>query len=205
MSERAGLWSPLSVPWVYEGFHHLIGARRWLRRFARNVVKAGANERVLDIGCGPGALLRYLTPGTVYVGLDRNASYIARARQVYGNRGTFICDDVSHFSDHALSKVDVAVAIGLLHHLDDNLALDVMRAAERTLRPGGRLITVDPCFHSSQSRIQRFVVGIDRGMYVRNFPDYQDLCARVFRKVDASWEKWHFPFPTSMCIVQSQL
>jgi len=31
MSERRGLWSPLSSPIVYELFHHLIGARRWLQ------------------------------------------------------------------------------------------------------------------------------------------------------------------------------
>ena len=41
MSERGGLWSPLSNPTVYEAFHHLIGARRWLRQFTRDVIRAG--------------------------------------------------------------------------------------------------------------------------------------------------------------------
>jgi hypothetical protein len=40
MSERRGLWSPLYSPAIYEAFHHLIGARRWLRRFANDVIRA---------------------------------------------------------------------------------------------------------------------------------------------------------------------
>jgi 2-polyprenyl-3-methyl-5-hydroxy-6-metoxy-1,4-benzoquinol methylase len=203
MSERKGIWSPLAVPWVYDGLHHVIGARRWLRRFARDVVKAGKGTRVLDIGCGTGALLGYL-PGAIYVGLDRSEACIERAKRTYGERGTFICDDVGNLSDYSLPQVDVAVAIGLLHHIDDIQALDLLRDTKATLRPGGRLITVDPCFHSAQSVIQRFVVGHDRGKNVRNFVEYQELCARVFGTLSANWEASHFPFPHSMCILQAE-
>src|SRR5215470_6255351 len=100
MSERRGIWSPLSTPFVYEAFHHLIGARRWLKRFAREVIRARSGDRVLDIGCGPGALVRCL-PETAYIGFDRNQAYIERAKRKL--RGEFICDDVAHFADHALA------------------------------------------------------------------------------------------------------
>jgi SAM-dependent methyltransferase len=203
MSERKGIWSVLAIPWVYDGLHHVIGARRWLGRFARDVVKAGNATRVLDIGCGTGALLRYL-PGAIYVGLDRNEACIERAKRTYGERGTFICDDIGNFSKYALPQADVAVVIGLLHHIDDDLALDMLRDTKATLRPGGRLITVDPCFHPAQSAIQRFVVGNDRGMNVRNFVEYQTLCTRVFGKPSADWQAAHFPFPHSMCILQAR-
>jgi hypothetical protein len=53
---------------------------------------------------------------------DRNEAYIERARRMHGARGEFICDDVGHFARHALGPADIAVAIGILHHLDDNLA-----------------------------------------------------------------------------------
>jgi len=55
-------------------------------------------ELVLDIGCGPGALLRYLPAGASYIGFDRNHAYIVQARREHGGRGTFICDDVSNFA-----------------------------------------------------------------------------------------------------------
>ncbi len=82
---------PLSSPWVYEAFHHLIGARRWLKWFSSKVIRPRAGDRLFDIGCGPGALLRCLPAGVDYVGFDRNEAYIRRARQVHGNRGNFIC------------------------------------------------------------------------------------------------------------------
>jgi SAM-dependent methyltransferase len=202
MSERRGLWSPLSSPLVYEGFHHLIGARRWLKRFARDMICARSGDRVLDIGCGPGALLRCL-PDTIYIGFDRNPDYIARARRTYGSRGQFICDDVANFSDHVLASVDIAVAIGILHHLDDEVARRMLAATATVLKPGGRLITVDPCYHSEQSAIQRFVVSHDRGMHVRPFVGYVELCRAAFPEPKARFTRGYFPFPHSICIVEA--
>src|SRR5258708_30421587 len=156
MSERRGLWSPLSSPIVYELFHHLIGARRWLQRFTDEVIRPRSGDRVFDIGCGPGALLRCLPETTSYVGFARNEAYIERARRMHGARGEFICDDVGNFASYALAPADIAVAIGILHPLDDNLASGMLRATAKALKPGGRLITVDPSFHSERSALQRF-------------------------------------------------
>jgi hypothetical protein len=103
MSERRGLWSPLTSPWVYEFFHHLIGARRWLQRFTDEVIRPRSGDRVFDIGCGPGALLRCLPETTSYIGFDRNEAYITRARRMHGARGGFICDDVGNFAGCACS------------------------------------------------------------------------------------------------------
>jgi 2-polyprenyl-3-methyl-5-hydroxy-6-metoxy-1,4-benzoquinol methylase len=137
------------------------------QRFTDDVICPGGGDRVFDIGCGPGALLRCLPGTTSYVGFDRNEAYIQRARRMHGTRGEFICDDVADFARHALAPADIAVAIGILHHLDDNLASSMLRATANALKPGGRLITVDPCFHPEQSAIQRLVVSNDRGMHVR--------------------------------------
>ncbi len=202
MSERRGPWSLLTRPLVYETFHHLIGARRWMKRFTSEVVRARDGDRVLDIGCGPGALLRYLPETTAYIGFDRNEAYIERARRVYDGRGEFICDDVSNFDKHALAPADVAVAMNILHHLDDELASHLLRAVASALKVGGRLVTVDPCFHAEQNFVQRFVVSHDRGMHVRPFDGYVDLLGTVFRNPRATFQRGSFPFPHSICIVQ---
>jgi SAM-dependent methyltransferase len=192
----------LTNPLVYEAVQHLAGARRWLKRLAQDTIDARPGDSVLDIGCGPGALLAYL-PRITYIGLDRNESYIAQAKRVHGDRGNFICDDVANFGRHGFPLVDVAVAIGLLHHLDDDRSRELLLAVIATLKPGGRLITADPCFHSGQSPIIRFVVAHDRGQNVRTFSQYGELVGSVFPHSRTSLQSSHFPFPHSVCVVEA--
>jgi SAM-dependent methyltransferase len=203
MNERDGLWSLLSSPLIYEGFHHLIGARRWLNRFTREVIQPCDGDRIFDIGCGPGALLGCLPATTTYVGFDHNESYISHARRLHHNRGAFICDDIGNFDHHALEPADIAVAIGILHHLDDTLAATMLRATANALKPSGRLVTVDPCFHPDQSTLQRFVVSNDRGMHVRQFERYIELARMEFPETRAHFQHGHLPFPHSRCIMQA--
>ena len=202
MSERRGLWSALAHPLIYETFQHIIGARRWQKRFARDVIDAPKRARILDIGCGPGSLLKYLSD-VDYTGFDRNVAYIERAKHSFGRRGIFICDDVGNFAKHNLPPVDIAVAVGLLHHLDDALAAHMLLDIHKAVKPGGRLITVDPCFHPAQNILQRFIVSRDRGMHVRPFEQYVALCRRAFSNPVATFAKGYSPFPYSICIVQA--
>jgi SAM-dependent methyltransferase len=199
-SERRGLWSALSDPRLYDAFQTLIGTRRWLRKFARNTIRARSGDRLLDIGCGPGALLRYL-PATSYIGFDRSESYIQRARLQFGSLGTFICDDVRHFSQYKFEQVDIAVAIGLLHHIDDEVALEMFRAIAAILKPDGRLVTADPCFHADQTALQRLVVKSDRGAHVRPYGRYLELCQSVFPDAQAKFQSGYLPFPYSVCVM----
>jgi SAM-dependent methyltransferase len=203
MNERDGLWLLLSSPLVYECFHHLIGARRWLKRFTLDVIQPRDGDRIFDIGCGPGALLNFLPATTTYVGFDHNELYISRARRLHRNRGEFICDDVGNFDRHGLQPADIAVAIGILHHLDDALAARMLQATATSLKPGGRLVTVDPCFHPDQSTLQRFVVSNDRGMHVRQFERYIELARMEFPETRAHFQHGHLPFPHSICIMQA--
>src|ERR1700738_787988 len=78
----------------------------------------------------------------------------------------------------------------------------LLRTTAGTLVPGGRLITVDPCYHPEQSAIQRMIVSNDRGMHVRPFERYAVLCSTMFPDPQAAFERAHFPFPYSVCILQ---
>jgi SAM-dependent methyltransferase len=61
-------------------------------------------RRMLDVGCGPGELLRCV-PGVTYVGFDSNPSYIERAKRIIGDRGTFFAEryEESDIERHAPS------------------------------------------------------------------------------------------------------
>ncbi len=83
--------------------------------------------RILEIGCGPGNIARYLTQYE-YVGFDLNAKYIEVAKRRFPE-AKFVCERVSQFSLSEQQSFDVVLAIGILHHLDDNEASQLFQIA----------------------------------------------------------------------------
>jgi SAM-dependent methyltransferase len=183
MEKSGNLYSLLSLPVVYRCFRALVlgdGCRIYISDY----VKPVAGEKVLDIGCGPGDIMDYL-PSVKYLGFDINADYIEAARNRFGKRGRFFCGDVGLAAiDEEAETFDLAMATGVLHHLDDGRAALLFELAYKALKPGGRLITFDGCYVAGQSRLARFVVSRDRGEYVRRCEDYARLAAGFFPKVE---------------------
>jgi SAM-dependent methyltransferase len=203
-SERNRGWrSLLTHPVVYEAVQTAVGARRWLRKFVQESVRPKAGDRILDIGCGPGELVRYLPP-VDYCGFDYSEDYIAHARERFGDRARFFHDDVAHFGRLGLGPFDVVVAIGVLHHLDDRHARALFALAHDALDRGGRLITADPCYHNGQPAITRFIVSQDRGAHVRHFEEYATLARNSFPTVSSSLDASLFPFPHSVCVLHCE-
>jgi SAM-dependent methyltransferase len=129
----------------------------------------------VDLGCGLGAGIQHLPPGVFYVGVDISPEYIQAARAKFGNRGIFICASVDNVDLSALSPFDIAMAFGLLHHLDDATVNRMVRLVARAMRPWGRLVTLDPCPVAGQPRLARILIEHDRGQYVRTAQAYRDL------------------------------
>jgi len=102
---------------------------------------------VADLGCGTGFLASQLAPWVARIdAVDRESSMLDAARKrlaaydnIYFHQGDVI--DVP-LPDQS---VDMALALLLLHHIDDPLL--VVQQAARILRPGGRLLIVDMTKH----------------------------------------------------------
>jgi SAM-dependent methyltransferase len=82
-------------------------------------------------------------------------------------------------------SADLAVACGVLHHLNDAEALELLRLAHDSLRAGGRLITLDGCHVAGQSVVSRTLLSRDRGRHVRSRDAYLQLMSSVFPDVTA--------------------
>jgi SAM-dependent methyltransferase len=174
----------LSLPRLYSGFADLAGGTA-RATYARQYIRAGRADRILDIGCGPGDILAYLPADVHYTGFDADASYIAAARRRFGVRGEFFCRPVTPELLQEFADFDLVLANGVLHHLDDGDAGALFEIARAALKPGGRLITLDGCYVPGQSPIARYLLGRDRGRFVRDQIGYTALAERVFPVVTA--------------------
>lgn len=174
--------SILNRPFFYDCYNLLIGANYRSRVLVREYIRPIPENRILDIGCGPGTMLPFL-PQCRYVGVDANASYIASARNRFGRRGEFICGRVGHYSVEPLGVFDIVLALGLLHHLNDAEAEDLFRLGRTALKPGGRMITNDGCYILGQSLAKRYLLSRDRGRFVRTKDEYLRLARGSFSEV----------------------
>lgn len=182
MKPRDGIYFLLNFPSVYRLFRTIVrgdGCRVYLSEYVRPV----PGEKVLDVGCGSGDILEDL-PAVDYLGFDVNPKYVEAARKRFGRRGRFFCGDVGLTAiEQEAASFDLVLATGVLHHLDDNHAASLFNLARRALKPGARLVTYDGCFVAGQPKLARFVVGRDRGQYVRESAEYTKLAAQVFPEV----------------------
>jgi len=171
----------LEHPRIYSLFRRLVGRDSARSVYAREHLRLQPEQRVLDLGCGPGDILQFL-PAVDYVGYDINPAYIERARRRFGHRGEFHCSAVTEDLPIA-QRFDLVIAHGVLHHLDDVAAGSLFRIARRALRPGGRLVTFDGCFVEGQSALARLFLSLDRGRHVRSRDAYERLARAEFDPV----------------------
>ena len=192
MSEKAGIYSILRHPIVYEMVQTIFQAERNRRWFSNTYVNAKPGERVLDIGCGPANLLDYL--GDVqYIGWEPNPSYIESAKKKYGNKGSF---NVGYFGEAeaaSIEPVDVAIVSAVLHHLNDGEARNLFALLRKAVKPGGRVVTIDPAFIKGQNPLARLFVSLDRGQNQRYPVAYTRLAETSFTDVGGDLVKQRFP------------
>ena len=125
---------------------------------------ADCEHPLLEIGCGEGANLFHLKPGTsaesgLTVGLDRSAGKLAFAsRAVPAAR--YACGDGNElpFRDSTFASV---VIRDVLHHLPEPRR--TLTEAVRVLRPGGRFALAEPNAHNPLIRLQMALVPAERG------------------------------------------
>jgi SAM-dependent methyltransferase len=172
----------LEHPFFYLFSQKLLGAT-YLRRFSlRRFCDIRENDRVVDIGCGPGYVIDYL-PKVDYFGFEPHEPYIRYAKEHYGSKGDFTCGYFDESSALKLKPYDWALLFGILHHCDNATVAKLLRDVSLGLSEGGRVVAIDTCFTETQSALARQAARHDRGRFVRTPGEYCALAGPHLRVV----------------------
>lgn len=181
----SGIRSILESPFVYKFFQNLVWPKNKRRHLFREIMNPKPGTRILDIGCGTGSIVEDLPESVIYTGFDPCKSYIDQANYLYKSKGKFFCADIQTASQMSLPESDLVIAIGVLHHLSDLNAEELMKLAKIVLTQEGRLVTVDACFHTEQSALARGIIKRDRGRNVRFPREAESIALKVFKSVES--------------------
>lgn len=176
--------SVLSSPNIFNIYQFIIGANILKKRFINEMVKPFKGAKILDMGCGTGALLDFLPLEIEYIGYDINPSYINYASNKYKNRGKFHCEEIKNPEQLTSNYFDIALAGGVLHHLNDKEVNSFLKSIFYSLKPGGYLTTFDGVYTNDQSVIAKFFLSKDRGQFIRDCNGYLDLTKEIFNHVE---------------------
>ena len=190
----------LNLPWAYQMWGSVVGSDGYRKTLAKEHIRARTSDRILDVGCGPGSMVPYL-PRSEYVGFDANPDYIQQAQRRFPE-AHFTCDRVNEYSLPQSEYFDIVIALGILHHLDDQEAVQLFRMARRTLKPQGRLITLDGVWVAGQSRFAKFLLSRDRGRFVRRAEQYVALASTSFSTVNSTVRHDMLRIPYSHLILE---
>ena len=175
MAQRInGLYKLVTSPSFHRSLMFALGADRGLTTYAGAFLKARSGMKMLDVGCGPANILEYL-PDLDYTGMDLNEKHIVSARRRYGDRGRFIVGDAARDLNQENDTFDLISVSALLHHLSDDEARSLFRSIKPLLRPGGRIVTLDPVWLPKQRAVVKLLNRLDSGMNIRTPEGYASL------------------------------
>ena len=99
-----------------------------------------AHQVVVDYGCGPGFLVRYVAGRvkTVYgVDISRGALECARVINACPNASYLHAADIAAIGD---ATIDLAYSVAVAQHLTDSVLESVLATIRKKLKPAGRLL-----------------------------------------------------------------
>lgn len=136
---------------------------------------------VLDIGCGTGELAHFIR--IPYVGIDTDRVFLPAARRQVRS-GAVLAADGTRLPFRA-GVFGSALLIQTLHHLSDDLALEILAESARCAR---RVIVVD-AIDPKGGPLRRWLHDVDRGKNMRTLQQQEALIGKALR-VDSVSRFW---------------
>ena len=154
----------------------------YVHRQARALVEAGAEDRVLEIGCGTALQLRlYQGDGRRLHGLDLDPGMLQRAGENLEGEGELVLGDAGAVPFDA-AAFDLVVACFMLHEMPTETRRRTLAEAHRVLAPTGRFLLTDFSARTDLGLGGRFykllIKGIEASVGGDHYRGYKDYMAR---------------------------
>jgi SAM-dependent methyltransferase len=145
---------------------------------------ADASDVIVDVGCGTGDALRYLSSFKSYHGFDIDPGAIEFARTQSAGRPevTFEARAVTT-EDLASLRPSLVILAGLLHHMDDEQAVGLLELLART--SSIQRIATQDVVYLPREPMSNFLARLDRGKFVRKEDGYRSLVARAGLRLES--------------------
>ncbi len=133
-----------------------------------------SGKRVLDVGCGDGALARLMAGhGAQVTGIECSPRQLAKAHAAPPAEGATVVEGVAQALPAADGSVDVVVFFNSLHHVPAEFMDKALAEAARALVPGGVLFVSEPLAEG------------DFFQLVRSVDDETDVRAKAYAALQA--------------------
>ena len=133
--------------------------------------------RIVDIGCGPGLLVKVVEKkGFYYLGIDNNLNSIEFCQEIYSDKSMaeFTVDNIEDDSIQ-FTKNDIIVLNGVAHHLNDFQMNNLLKKA----LPCFAIIIADHLRKSPNLSLINFfpliLQNLDRGKFIRLYNKFDSL------------------------------
>ena len=129
---------------------------------------------VYDIGCADSLFLKYNTNSIIYYGYDIEPGFIKKSKEIFnGNtKFNFECISAAKIANLKFEQNSIVLMCGLIHHLNDNDALSLISNINSQ---NAQAFAIDPLRKNGQGFLNKLLISIDRGDYIRNENQYKSI------------------------------
>jgi ubiquinone/menaquinone biosynthesis C-methylase UbiE len=136
----------------------------------------------LDVGCGTAEFCRCFAPA-IYLGVDISSKYLLFAKRRCPEYAFVLASgDALGVKSRSFSQVLIN---GVIHHLDDQLARQLLEEAHRVLEDDGKLLMIEDIESDSSTLVTRLIHSMDMGDHIREREGYSRLISGLFEVTES--------------------